>query len=240
MKYEELPSMIQLGRAKNIIGQKFGLLTPLFRVKGTNARKTYFACKCDCGEYAVIESSHLKDGHTKSCGCLDHPDLTGKVFGLLTVIKRTNEKGSGAKWLCQCICGNQTEVTTGDLLTNHSASCGKHKISKGEEKIKNILIQYNIVFETQKTFETCRFPNTNAKAKFDFYLPQFNLLIEFDGEQHFQYKNNKGWNNKENFEKTQFRDNYKTQWCKENNIKLKRIPYYDYDKITLSYLLSDF
>lgn len=239
MKYEELPPMIPIGRAKGILGNKFNLLTPLFRVENKKSNKVLYACKCDCGEYTVVESSHLKDGHTKSCGCLDHPNLAGKVFGDLKVIKRINDKGTGAKWLCQCVCGNTTVVVTRDLLNKHSQSCGC-KRSRGEEKIQELLLQYNIPFETQKTFENCRFPNTNAKAKFDFYLPQFNLLIEFDGEQHFQYRENKGWNNKENFEKTKYRDKYKDEWCQKNNIKLIRIPYWDIDKISLSYIFSNY
>jgi hypothetical protein len=292
--------MIPIGKAKNIIGNQYNLLTPLFRVDGPNKKKTYFACQCDCGEYTVAESSHIQDGHTKSCGCLDHPNLIGQTFGYLTVVERANEKGNGVKWKCKCKCGRCTEVTTSDLLKGHSTSCGckitteqekslvnkkfgyltclyaikkRDKngsiiwhckcdcgneidisrqslitgnttscgclISKGENKIKDILTKYNIPFETQKTFDTCRFPDTNALARFDFYLPQFNLLVEYDGEQHFHYQvNSTTWNNKENFEKTQKHDAYKNQWCKQNNIKLKRIPYWDYDKITLSYIID--
>ena len=54
--------------------------------------------------------------------------------------------------------------------------------SKGEKIIRDILLKNNIDFEEQKTFETCRFLNTKAKARFDFYLPNDNLLIEYDGE----------------------------------------------------------
>jgi very-short-patch-repair endonuclease len=300
MQFKELPPKIPMGRAKDITNQKFNLLTPLFRVKGNNDRVAYFACKCDCGEYTVVKASHIKDGHTKSCGCLDHPNLAGKKFGKLTVIERSNEKGTGAIWECQCDCGKITYVRTQDLMSGHSKSCGCQQtekqeqdllnkkfgkltclyatnkrstsggiiwhckcdcgneidverqslitgntsscgciISKGEEKIRKILLNANISFETQKTFETCRFPDTKRLAKFDFYLPNYNILIEYDGKQHFTYQNSdKSWNNKENFEKTVKRDQYKNQWCKKNNITLIRIPYTDYDKISIEYIFN--
>ena len=61
-------------------------------------------------------------------------------------------------------------------------------------------------------------------------------LIEYDGEQHFTYKE-EGWNTKINFEETQFRDNYKNQWSKDNNIPLIRIPYTKLSTLTIEDLL---
>ena len=52
--------------------------------------------------------------------------------------------------------------------------------SKGEETIKNILLKNNILFEQEKTFEDCRFPKTNRKARFDFFVEN-KYIIEFDG-----------------------------------------------------------
>lgn len=48
-------------------------------------------------------------------------------------------------------------------------------ISKGENRIRNFLDNHNIKYEEQKRLEEI------AKAPFDFYLPTFNLLIEFQG-----------------------------------------------------------
>jgi len=55
-----------------------------------------------------------------------------------------------------------------------------HISSRGEEKIKNLLIENNIEFTTEKTFETCRFENTHALARFDFFVDN-QYIIEFDG-----------------------------------------------------------
>lgn len=50
-------------------------------------------------------------------------ELSGKIFGKLTVIKRVGTKQGYALWLCQCVCGNKTEVTTGNLRKTRSCGC---------------------------------------------------------------------------------------------------------------------
>ena len=71
--------------------------------------------------------------------------------------------------------------------------------------------------------------------RFDFYIPSLNICIEFDGKQHFQYV--KLWHDtKENFEIAKQRDIEKTEYCKNKNIKLIRIPYYDEEKLNQEYL----
>lgn len=59
--------------------------------------------------------------------------------------------------------------------------------SKGEAKIQKILEENNIYFETQKTFKDCK---DQGNLKFDFYLPNYNCCIEYDGIQHFENKSN--------------------------------------------------
>lgn len=61
--------------------------------------------------------------------------------------------------------------------------------SEGEDTIRKLLLQYNIPFEEQKTFKTCVFNDSGYLAKFDFFIDN-KYLIEYDGEQHFYYKNN--------------------------------------------------
>lgn len=52
-------------------------------------------------------------------------DLTGKIFGKLTVIKRYGHKGKYITWLCKCSCGNENVIVKGELLTSrHTKSCG--------------------------------------------------------------------------------------------------------------------
>lgn len=126
-------------------------------------------------------------------------------------------------WLCQCDCGNK-RVVKGVLLTSGGVkSCGcLHSIE--ESNLSQFFTTKGIAFEREKSFDTCIFPDTHRKAKFDFYLPQYNALIEYDGEQHFQCRGN-GWNTKEHLEKTQKRDVFKSNWAEKNNIPLLRISY---------------
>ena len=185
----------------------------------------------------------MRNGHTVSCGCKRREtlvaagknrasDLVGSVFGRLLVKKDSGERDNkgGIIWECECSCGNTTYVSTSNLTRTNEAtiSCGCAK-SKGEEKIIATLIQAQIPFITQKRFDTCVFPETNRHLVFDFYLPEQNILIEYDGEQHFH----KVKNDRYGYEGIVARDNYKNQWCKENNIVLIRIPYTDYDKINV-------
>lgn len=96
--------------------------------------------------------------------------------------------------------------------------------SIGEMQIKKWLEDNSINFELEKTFDTCKIKHF---LRFDFYLKDYNLLIEFDGEQHFKcmrWSKNKS-KNIEKFKKVKKRDVFKNKWAKENNYNLLRIPY---------------
>jgi very-short-patch-repair endonuclease len=98
----------------------------------------------------------------------------------------------------------------------------KDKMSAGERKIYNYLQRNNIEFVWQKSFENCR--NLHILF-FDFYLPEYKLLIEFDGQQHYKMSNfSKSIEiNKQKFEQVRKNDAIKTKYCKDNNIKLLRL-----------------
>jgi len=68
-------------------------------------------------------------------------------------------------------------------------------------------------------------------ARFDFFVDE-KYLIEYDGQQHFGIGG--GWGDTgRNYEKIKFNDEYKNQWCKENNIPLIRIPYTAYSELNI-------
>ena len=102
--------------------------------------------------------------------------------------------------------------------------CGNK--SKGEEKIKEILDSYNIKYKSQKTFADCREKNP---LHFDFFIPEYNLCIEYDGVQHFKLI--KFFGGTVTFEERLKRDKIKNKYCTPNRINLIRIPYSDYDNI---------
>lgn len=99
--------------------------------------------------------------------------------------------------------------------------------SKGEEYIKMHLEEMKIKYIQQHGFDTCRYIN---KLSFDFYLPEHNTCIEFDGIQHF--KPIKDFGGEKGFNDCIKRDECKNKWCLENNVKLIRIKYNDISKIS--------
>ena len=105
--------------------------------------------------------------------------------------------------------------------------------SFGENKIAAILDAENIKYIREYTPETLSF-----KGRFDFYLPDYNIMIEYDGIQHFIQGNGK-FDNAEKFALTQKHDAIKTQWCKDNNISLIRIPYTKYETLCIEDLILD-
>ena len=104
--------------------------------------------------------------------------------------------------------------------------CPKCNESIGEKKIRVFLETNKIKYEHQKSFSNCINPKTNRKLKFDFYIPSKNLLIEYDGEQHFSlgYLNGKYKTTKRDLKSIQYRDKIKNQFSKNNGIELLRIP----------------
>ena len=100
--------------------------------------------------------------------------------------------------------------------------------SKGEQYIEKILQNNNIQYVYQKKFSECIHKNT---LPFDFYLPNHNICIEYDGEQHFEPINIFG--GEKTFLKNKKHDKIKNVFCYENNIKLIRIPYWEKDNINI-------
>ena len=190
-------------------------------------RKWIVECTCEAHTQKSMRIDEIKNS-LGCCYCTTATnkliDLVGKKFGHWTVLSKGEIRGSHIFWLCECDCENHTtkEIDGYALRSGKSTSCGCQHFSRGEEKIKELLKENNIPFETQKMFKTCQ-TSLNNYAKFDFYVNN-QYIIEFDGEQHFKLVDI-GWNDSEKLARTQERDIIKNQWCKENNIPLIRIPY---------------
>ena len=110
--------------------------------------------------------------------------------------------------------------------------CPKCKTSKGEEVIQKWMKNHGVKYVFQMTFDDCKNPTTNYKLKFDFYVPDKQLLIEFDGMQHFkEITNGRFTVSKERLEKSKYRDKLKTDYAKRRGMKLLRISYKEFRKI---------
>jgi len=116
---------------------------------------------------------------------------------------------------------------------NRKQGCPICSESKGEREIGIILKKFNINFIQEKKFCDLKFKNC---LSFDFYLPVYNVCIEFDGEQHFASYDIFG--GEEAFKIIQQRDELKKLYCKKNDIRLLNISYLDKNKI--EFLIKDF
>ena len=107
----------------NLSGRKFGKLTAIMKINEPGPSK--WLCKCDCGKELIIDAHSLLFHKNPSCGCSRIVDLTGKRFGMLTVLYRTEERRRGfVMWHCRCDCGNEVDVMSSNLIHGHSRSCG--------------------------------------------------------------------------------------------------------------------
>lgn len=220
----------------DITGKKFGRLLVLLY-----AGNSSYLCKCDCGKEVIIKTSHLKNGNTQSCGCLQKDraseasfkSLVGQKFGKLTVIKRVeNNRYKQVCYLCKCDCGGEAIVSASNLKNGNTNSCGCIK-SKGEMKIQQYLQQNNIKYCSQYSFDDIVL-SSGRRPFYDFVILDKNknikCVIEYQGIQHYTYDNN-GWNNEENFEQTKRRDKEKKKGLIKKQIPLYEIPYWELNNI---------
>lgn len=216
-----------MGPRVDITGKRFGKLIPIKYVKGG-----FWNCQCDCGNIIKVDTRHLNNGHTQSCGCLlkeknqsyikDMNQFENETIKVLE-FAGSNEQ-SVALWKCLCkVCGN-TFITRGaSIRAGQVRSCGcVHSFN--EQVITKLLIQNQIEFATQYTFPDLK--GVGGKSlRFDFAV--FNQgvlshLIEYNGKQHYEKVKGK-WGEK--FEIQQKNDLLKQEYCKKNNIELRIIRY---------------
>lgn len=120
-------------------------------------------------------------------------------------------------------CGYEWEVKPGNFINGGTQCprCARRGKSRGEALIEDYLIEHNIDYEPQKTFDDC--VGNAEPLPFDFYIPSANMAIEYDGEQHF--KSVEYWGGDKKFEERINYDKIKNQYCDDNDIFLVRIPY---------------
>jgi len=123
------------------------------------------------------------------------------------------------------LCGNIFKAAPCNFIKKHNPTgCPLCYSSHGEKRVREILLELNIVFEEQKSFDNMIY---NNKLKADFYLPELNIIIEYCGKQHYEVIEYFG--GVEGFNKTLSRDKAKKKYCVENNIGFIEIPYFTKD-----------
>jgi hypothetical protein len=223
---------IKISKSSNILGLKFGRLTAIEETENRNRRSIIWKCLCECGNVVYVPSGRLKSNHTLSCGCYksdkSSSNLINKRFGLLLVVEKTPRRmRRGILWACRCDCGNMVEVSTANLTNKKTWSCGCKKYkSKGESTIEDFLSSFSIYFKKEYVFKDCK---DISYLRFDFYLPEYNTCIEYQGEQH--YGVNSYWGGEKELTMRKKRDRIKEEYCRNNNINLVIIGFWDYENI---------
>ncbi|MDY0270444.1 DUF7487 domain-containing protein [Trichloromonas sp.] len=201
-----------------------------------NKTKSIIICPIH-GEFKQSPNMHLKgfgcpECKTRKSNTIEYIEKAKIVHNNYYTYNNSNYNGSDHYITITCpIHGDFEQRAAGHL---QGFGCNKCNKSKGENKIEKFLIDNNIEYETQKYLNGC--DNIN-KLYFDFYLPLYNLCIEYDGEFHYKkiFENN-------DINKQIERDNIKNNFCATNNIKLIRISYKnfnDIDKILKDNLFMD-
>jgi len=192
----------------------------------------YFGCfikiKIICPIHGIFEQS--PNNHLNGCGCKKCKDDMKKINKKIFSEKSNKIHRNFYDYSLVDYKNNYTKVEI--ICPIHGVfkqkpnshmngqGCPSCKETKGEKYIKNYLIENNIYFIKQYRFNDCR---NIYPLPFDFYLPEYNMCIEYDGEQHF--KSVKQFGGDEGLKETIKRDKIKTDYCLENNINLIRIVY---------------
>lgn len=194
-------------------------------------------CKCKIDGYEWNSTPHrlLGSKNAKPSGC---PKCSGKakkttegfkeeLFLINPYIEVLGEYTNNAtKILCRCkIDDSKWFPTPNDLLTGRG--CPMCNSSKGEKRIANYFKDNNIDFIPQKMFDNLVGVN-GGSLSYDFYLPKYNLLIEYQGEYHDHSVPSQ---TDFEFALQQEHDKRKREYAKENNIQLLEIWYWDFDNI---------
>lgn len=170
----------------------------------------------DCGyeknaKEATLDCSYVKDEIEKYNGnkLLNPEDYIGSRIRNLKIL---------------CKCGRRYTTSFNEYISSNIRRCPtcSSKESYGEFLIRTFLEDRNISFEQEKRFDDCR---DKLPLPFDFYLFDYNLIVEFDGKHHYEDVN------LGDYKTTVYHDNIKNEYCASHNINLLRIPYWEIDNI---------
>lgn len=192
---------------------------------------------CEClihNEKFSMSAGHLLDGEIGCRKCIDvkfhlgglktHKQFVEELSSINSNIEVIGKyDGAKSRIEVRCLkCGHIWNPVASSLLCGYGCPCCKR--SKGEERIERYLIDNNIKFESQKKFSDLR--NT-LPLSYDFYLPKYNLLIEYQGQ--FHDGNTSMVLREKYFDRQQKNDKLKRDYAQSNNYNLLEIWYCDFD-----------
>lgn len=220
-------------KAKNFICKSSKIHSDKYDYSLVDYKNCETKVKIICPEHGIFEQrpySHYKSGN----GCIKCAEYkVGKSF-MKTNKEFIDESNlihdfrydyslveyNGSRCNVKIICN--THGVFDQTPTNHlrGKGCPKCRSSNGESEIRKFLKKNEIKFNEQHTFKDCM---NKQLLKFDFYLPDYNMCIEYDGIQHFKSIEYFGGDVK--FKQIQVNDVIKNKYCEQNGVKLIRIKY---------------
>lgn len=216
LSYDELISRIK--PTIEIIGNYVNTMTPVLA-----------KCKTCGHEWTAYPGNLLKNYGCPLCsGRYKDNEMFVKELSTIThtILPLEKYSKSKTKILCKClVCGRVFKATPEKLLSHRG--CPYCKMSKGEKLIRNYLEDNDIKYIPQMKFNHLIGIN-GRQLSYDFYIPDYNLLIEYQGEFHdgtARIQSNNG------FTRQKEHDRRKKQFAKDNHIELLEIWYYEQNKI---------
>ena len=147
---------------EDMVGRVFGRWTVQDDFKYRCGQKQWL-CTCECGTVRYVDEQNLLRGKSRSCGCISvertrasAKDLTGQVFGHLTVVRRAENVNGRVCWECVCECGNTVIVSSHQLCSGKTRSCGcvsgtKTSRKGGIRDISGITVGFlQVLYPTEK------------------------------------------------------------------------------------------
>jgi len=184
MKYVKLTTEQFIERARIAHGDIYDY--SLVDYKGS-----YIKINIICPHHGVFEQKACY--HIQGNGC--HYCSKNKKLTVSEFLQRANRKHDN-RYTYDLPKYNNTRSKIGIFCPKHGlfaqvaqdhlreTGCPKCRTSKGERDIRIFLQENNIKFQEQKSFDECRYID---KLRFDFYIPDYNILLEYQGEQHFVF-----------------------------------------------------
>lgn len=214
-------------RVRAMHGDAYTLLSPFNAMMGkVRVRHN------ECGSEFTIYAQNLVDGAgCPNCSLVRQPtpaefrdeiaELVGDEYTVLSDYTRAQDK----VLMRHAKCGNEFKVTPNSF--KNGSRCPRCRDSKGEQAIRRYLTEHGFMFEQQWQI---KIPGRPAPLRADFYLEQEQLVIEFDGIQH--YKPIAFFGGEAGLKSNQERDALKDKWCAEHGITVWRIRYDEFDNLT--------
>lgn len=248
-RYKHVCQYCNGGKLKDVFRDRVRIANPDIEVL-SEYKKWFDKVKCRCkvcnNEWEARPSVILYGGGCPKCG--RKKANLAEMANEEDIVRRIQDKNPNIKVIgkytgyhnyikCKCLIDDTEWDSPVCHILSGDSSCPSCNQSKGERKLLELLNSFGYTVERQYSYDDCRY---KYPLKFDAYVNELNALFEYQGEQHYMPINFSGkgkeWAEQQ-LEIIQIRDRIKLNYCKENNIPIIEIPYWERDNMEY-FLLS--